>query len=168
MRQTPEFAMLTEFIQYSTYQFFKAAKVYPLLFVEALIPTAKPDRTMWELPDPARAQDEQAYLDDVNYMPVNSDTSNKTQQRSPSPENNDIIDDAMADYLFSAFDRKKQDEEANESDHDEESTQSRLNDDIDNDIPMSSISYNDSFDLEMEKNAEEVDRLLFDMGIGAN
>ncbi|KAG2212278.1 hypothetical protein INT47_001637 [Mucor saturninus] len=168
MRQTPELDMLTEFIEYCIYQFFKAAKLYPLLFVEALIPTAKPDRTMWELPDPARVQDEQAYLNDVNYMPVATDTANTTQQRSKSPEDNNIIDEGMADYLFSAFDRKKQEEEANISDHDEEATQSRLSDDDDDIVPMSSISYSDSFNMQIETNTEEVDKLLLSMGIGAN
>ena len=63
--------MLIEFIQYSTYQFFKAAKVYPLLFIEALIPKMKSDRNMWEEPNVERMQaeqEEEEYLNDVNYI----------------------------------------------------------------------------------------------------
>lgn len=149
MPKTREFAMLTEFIQYSTYQFFKAAKIYPLLFVEALFPSVKSNRSMWELPDPISKQREKDYLNDVNYMPPPTTT---IQQRPVSPENNNIIDEDMADYLFSAFDRKKQEEE------------NRSNDSVDDeDIPMADI---ENFDLNV--GTGEVDKLLLNMGIDAN
>lgn len=128
--------MLTEFIHYSTYQFFKAAEGYPLLFVEALIPKFKSNRDLWEQPNERMVQaqqDEQAYLDDVNYIPPTP--ANESENPALQEENHNIIDDTMADYLFGAFDRREED------------------------------SKDDRLDKEVETSLEEVDRLLLSMGV---
>lgn len=132
--------MLTEFIQYSTYQFFKAAKVYPLLFVEALIPKFKSNRALWEQPDERMAQarqDEQDYLDDVNYIPPT--TTKESENPALQEENHNIIDDATVEYLFGAFDRREEEP------------------------PTENIDA--SLDSEVETSIEEVDRLLLEMGV---
>lgn len=43
-------AELQQFIRYAVRQLFKGAKEYPLLFVEALVPTIKSNRSTWEVP----------------------------------------------------------------------------------------------------------------------
>lgn len=109
---------LVKFITYSTYQFFKAAKQYPLLFVEALIPNMKSERSMWKIPNEAGIREKERYLADVNYIPPPSSTTNDTpasREQSPEADNNNIIDDEMADYLFSAFDRRNGEKEDNEA-----------------------------------------------------
>ncbi|KAG2232960.1 hypothetical protein INT48_008053 [Thamnidium elegans] len=142
MPNTKEFTMLTEFIQYSTYQFFKAAKVYPLLFVEALIPKFKSNRDLWEQPDERTIQaqqDERDYLDDVNYIPTTTTTTKESENPAREEENHNIIDDAMADYLFGAFDRREEE------------------------LPTEDMDA--SLNSEVETSIEEVDKLLLEMGV---
>lgn len=142
--------MLIEFIQYSTYQFFKAAKVYPLLFIEALIPKMKSDRNMWEEPNVERMQaeqEEEEYLNDVNYIPSTTTNNNTEAEQSTETHNNDIIDEEMVDYLFSAFDQR--DKEVNTITATTTSTE----------------NHNDSLDLEVETSIAEVDKLLMEMGV---
>lgn len=176
MPKTKEFNMLTEFIQYSTYQFFKAAKVYPLLFVEALIPRFKSNRELWEQPDErkVRAQrDEQDYLDDVNYIPTTTTTTTTETENPPQEENHNIIDDAMADYLFGAFDRRAEEEPSTENMDDgfnrraeEEPLTENMDDGFDRrEEKESSIEDMDAgFDSGVETNSEEVSKLLLEMG----
>ncbi|KAI9361536.1 timeless protein-domain-containing protein [Pilaira anomala] len=145
--KTKEFGMLIEFIQYSTYQFFKAAKVYPLLFIEALIPKMRSDRNMWEEPNVERIQaeqEEEEYLNDVNYIPSTTTNNNTEAEQSTETHNNDIIDEEMVDYLFSAFDQR--DKEVNT-------------------ITTTTENHNDSLDLEVETSIAEVDKLLMEMGV---
>lgn len=110
------FSELKQFIRYSTRQFFKGAAQYPLLFVEALIPTIKSNRTMWEMPDEDEIREKENYLADVNYIPPAATTS--TNQSTTAPKNNEeSIDEEMMDYYFSEFDRKKQLEDAQSTAH---------------------------------------------------
>jgi hypothetical protein len=117
------FSELKQFIRYSTRQFFKGAAEYPLLFVEALIPTIKSNRSMWEMPDEHKVREKENYLADVNYIPPTSTSANRTTSTTATTDalqnNQESIDDDMMDYYFSEFDRKKQEEAQSNQDNTE-------------------------------------------------
>lgn len=208
---------LVKFITYSTYQFFKAAKQYPLLFVEALIPNMKSDRSMWEIPNEADIREKERYLADVNYIPPssttradNTDGTPASREQTPEADDNNIMDDDTMDYLFSAFDRRngQEDDEANKENINREeeveasptlpplkptTTTSRSldtedyddigeyqsyfgeNKENENNTTTSSVSKENDFpsgsygdeDSSLTLETAEVDKLLFDMGVGS-
>lgn len=101
------FAEVEQFIRYSTRQFFKAAAEYPLLYVEALNPSIKSNRTWWEMPSEQEQLEKQRYEQDVNYIPPATWEHEEPQQREPSQQADDNeLDAAMEDYYYSAFDRR--------------------------------------------------------------
>ncbi|KAI7903689.1 timeless protein-domain-containing protein [Cokeromyces recurvatus] len=116
-QKTREMGQLEEFIRYAVYQFFKGAKEYPLLFVEALVPSIKSNRTMWEISPPPteeelrRDEEEAKYLADVNYIPTNDNNEDEQHQSSNNDEEEDLLDEDMMDYYFSEFDKQKEREE---------------------------------------------------------
>ncbi|RCI02751.1 Topoisomerase 1-associated factor 1 [Rhizopus stolonifer] len=85
-------SQLRQFIIYSTRQFFKSAAQYPLLYVEALVPSIRSDRAMWTDTRPLETHEEPT----------------REQSPSPVPTNKNIIDDAMVDLIFAQGQREKE------------------------------------------------------------
>ncbi|KAI9486114.1 MAG: timeless protein-domain-containing protein [Benjaminiella poitrasii] len=114
-QKSREMAQLEEFIRYAVYQFFKSAKEYPLLFVEALVPSIKSNRLMWETPSPPteeevkEREEEERYLADVNYIPPADEEQedNQANSKDTEREEEEEVDEEMMDYYFSEFDKKK-------------------------------------------------------------
>jgi hypothetical protein len=146
---------------------------------------------MWEIPNEAALREKERYMADVNYIPPSSNTNNEnvndvseSREQTPETDNNNIIDDTMVDYLFSAFDRKKEDEavaaaaattnynEDSEMDRDTATNRDEMNNyDAE---PSSNLStskedeepYSDAYaDEGSTLDNAEVDQLLLRMGI---
>jgi hypothetical protein len=147
------FSELKQFIRYSTRQFFKGAAEYPLLFVEALIPNIKSNRTMWEMPDEDKVRDKENYLADVNYIPPASTSANHntTTTTEATQNNQNSIDDDMMDYYFSEFDRKKQSEEA-QSTTNQVNTESLIEEEYDFFGDLSNVDVEDNASKESTNN----------------
>jgi hypothetical protein len=135
---------------------------------------------MWEIPNEAALREKERYLADVNYIPPsqNATTNDRSGSREQTPEtdNNNIIDDTMADYLFSAFDRRREEEEAESNNNMDNNNNNNSNDiDEDYDEPISSLSKSRedteppsyAYGEELSLDTTEVDKLLLDMGIGS-
>ncbi|KAL7326237.1 Topoisomerase 1-associated factor 1 [Mucor circinelloides] len=105
--ESKAFAELEQFIRYSTRQFFKAAAEYPLLYVEALNPSIKSNRTWWEMPSEEEQLEKQRYEQDVNYIPPATwERAEPQQSQANSKADENGLDAAMEDYYYSAFDRR--------------------------------------------------------------
>ncbi|EPB81380.1 hypothetical protein HMPREF1544_11910 [Mucor circinelloides 1006PhL] len=105
--ESKAFAELEQFIRYSTRQFFKAAAEYPLLYVEALNPSIKSNRTWWEMPSEEEQLEKQKYEQDVNYIPPATwERAEPQQSQANSKADENGLDAAMEDYYYSAFDRR--------------------------------------------------------------
>lgn len=81
------------------------------MFVEALNPSIKSNRTWWEMPSKEEQLEKQRYEQDVNYIPPS--TWEHDEERQPTGQasgdkkaDEDELDAAMEDYYYSAFDRR--------------------------------------------------------------
>jgi hypothetical protein len=135
-----EFHQLRVFIRFVSSKFFSAAKEYPLLYVEALIPNMKSDRQFWEAPHKQvqreeSAEEQERYMNDVNYIPQNIFNNGQQQATAQTREGRERektsdlneIDDDMVDYYFSAFDTRKEEEAAADTNKEVEETVIREN-----------------------------------------
>lgn len=90
--------------------------------VEALIPNMKSDREQWVSKsqetvarERTKRQQEEAYSNDVNYVPESLFAGGKKKEKTPEEQQQQAdfndIDEDMADYYFSAFEDKRREEE---------------------------------------------------------
>lgn len=98
---TTAFKQLYEFIKFSVSRFFEGANHYPLLFVEALYPTTRTDRSIWEDDDANIIEDyvedeEQRRKDNEGYNNDGGDSIdriiNGTPDKGHESDGGDSID----------------------------------------------------------------------------